>query len=102
MGHRGICEFHQLKVIFRSINRKLVHVRRGRQTFIKSCQNRIMNDTIIIIIFFISLFFTANFTGYSRLLGEETSRNHQAYKERPAPGYHNIIKNKGCEEVRLN
>ena len=24
MGHRGICEFHQLKVIFRSINRKMV------------------------------------------------------------------------------
>ena len=36
---------------------------------------------IIIIIIFISLFFTANFTGYSRLLGEETSRNHQAYKD---------------------
>ena len=42
-------------------------------------------------------FFTANFTGYSRLLGEETSRNHQAYKERP-PRHHNIIRNKGCEE----
>ena len=27
---------------------------------------------------FISLFVTANFTGHSRLLGEETSRNHQA------------------------
>ena len=51
--------------------------------------------------FFISLFFIANFTGYSRLLGEETSRNHQAYKERP-PRHHNIIRNKGCEEVRLN
>ena len=50
---------------------------------------------------FISLFFTTNLTGYSRLLGEETSRNHQAYKERP-PQHHNIIKNKGCEEVRLN
>ena len=46
-------------------------------------------------------FFTANLTGYSRLLGEETSRNHQAYKERP-PRHHNIIRNKGCEEVRLN
>ena len=32
---------------------------------------------------FISLFFKANLTGYSRLLGEETSRNHQAYIERP-------------------
>ena len=51
--------------------------------------------------FFISLFLTANFTGYSRLFGEETSRNHQAYKERP-PRHHNIIRNKGCEEVRLN
>ena len=30
---------------------------------------------------FISLCVTANFTGYSRLLGEETSRNHQAYRE---------------------
>ena len=50
---------------------------------------------------FISLFVTANFTGYSRLLGEETSRNHQAYIERP-PRHHNIIRNKGCEEVRLN
>ena len=28
---------------------------------------------------FFSLFVTANFIGYSRLLGEETSRNHQAY-----------------------
>ena len=28
-----------------------------------------------------SLCVTANFTGYSRLLGEETSRNHQAYRE---------------------
>ena len=35
------------------------------------------------------------------LLGEETSRNHQAYKERPLR-HHNIIRNKGCEEVRLN
>ena len=50
---------------------------------------------------FISLFFTANLTGYSRLLGEEISRSHQAYKERP-PRHHNIIRNKGCEEVRLN
>ena len=50
---------------------------------------------------FISLFVTANFTGYSRLLGEETSRNHQAYIERP-PRHHNIIRNKGYEEVRLN
>ena len=50
---------------------------------------------------FISLFVTANFTGYSRLLGEETSRNHQAYIERP-PRHHNIIRNKGCEEVRRN
>ena len=47
-----------------------------------------MSDTIIIIIFFISLFFTANFTGYSRLLGEETSRNHQAYKERAPRMYY--------------
>ena len=30
---------------------------------------------------FISLFVTANFTEYSRLLGEETSRNHQAYRK---------------------
>ena len=30
---------------------------------------------------FISLCVTANFTGYRRLLGEETSRNHQAYRE---------------------
>ena len=45
--------------------------------------------------------FTTNFTGYSRLLGEETSRNHKAYIERP-PRHHNIIRNKGCEEVRLN
>ena len=51
--------------------------------------------------FFITLFLTANFTGYSRLFGEETSRNHQAYKERP-PRHHNIVWNKGCEEVRLN
>ena len=50
---------------------------------------------------FISLFVTANFTGYSGLLGEETSRNHQAHIERP-PRHHNIIRNKGCEEVRLN
>ena len=50
---------------------------------------------------FVSLFVTVNFTGYSRLLGEETSRNHQAYIERP-PRHHNIIRNKGCEEVRLN
>ena len=46
---------------------------------------------------FLLAFFTANVTGYSRLLGEETSRNHQAYKERP-PRHHNIIRNKGCEE----
>ena len=52
---------------------------------------------LIIIIIFISPFFTANFTGYSRLLGEETSRNHQAYIERPHR-HHNIIRNKGCEE----
>ena len=32
------------------------------------------------------------------MLGEETSRNHQAYKERP-PRHHNIIRNKGFEEV---
>ena len=50
---------------------------------------------------FISLCVTVNFRGCSWLLGEETSRNHQAYKERP-PRHHNIIKNKGCEEVRLN
>ena len=50
---------------------------------------------------FISLCVTANFTGYSRLLGEETSRNHQAYKERPLR-HHDIIRNKGCEEVPLN
>ena len=49
---------------------------------------------------FISLFVTVNFTGYSRLLGEETSRNHQAYIER-APRHHNIVRNKGGEEVRL-
>ena len=30
---------------------------------------------------FISLSVTANFTEYSRLLGEETSRNHQAYRK---------------------
>ena len=56
---------------------------------------------IIIIIIFISLFLTANFTGYSRLFSEDTSRNHQAYKERP-PLHHKIVRNKGCEEVRLN
>ena len=49
---------------------------------------------------FISLFVTVHFTGYSRLLGEETSRNHQAYIERP-PRHHNIVRNKGGEEVRL-
>ena len=49
---------------------------------------------------FISLFVTANFTGYSRLLGEETSRNHQAFIGRPLR-HHNIIRNKGGEEVRL-
>ena len=49
---------------------------------------------------FVSLFVTVNFTGYSRLLGEETSRNHQAYIERP-PRHHNIVRNKGGEEVRL-
>ena len=48
----------------------------GNKTF--SFRNFII--IIIIIIIFISLFFTANFTGYSRLLGEETSRNHQAYR----------------------
>ena len=56
---------------------------------------------IIIIIIILSAFLTANFTGYSRLLGEEIPRNHQAYKERPHR-HHNIIRNKGCEEVRLN
>ena len=43
----------------------------------------IISSSIIIIITSISLFFTANFKGYSRLLSEETLRNHQAYKERP-------------------
>ena len=32
---------------------------------------------------------------------QETSRNHQAYKER-TPRDHNIIRNKGCEGERLN
>ena len=56
---------------------------------------------LVIIIIIYKPFFTANLTEYSRLLGEETSRNHQAYKERP-PRHHNIIRNKGCGEVRLN
>ena len=56
---------------------------------------------IIIIIIIYQPFFTTNLTGYSRLLGEETSRNHQAYRERP-PRHHSIIRNEGCEEVRLN
>ena len=50
---------------------------------------------------FIGLFFTTNLTGDSRSLGEETSRNHQAYRQRP-PRHHSIIRNEGCEEVRLN
>ena len=33
-----------------------------------------------IIIIYLLAFVTTNFTGYSRLLGEETSRNHQAYR----------------------
>ena len=56
---------------------------------------------IIIIIIFDKPFFNSKFTGYSRLFGEDTSRNHQAYKERP-PLHHKIVRNKGCEEVRLN
>ena len=54
-----------------------------------------------IIIIYLLAFVTTNFTGYSRLLGEETSRNHQAYKGRP-PRHQNIISNKGCIEVGLN
>ena len=49
----------------------------------------------------LAFFLTTKLSGYSRLLGEETSRNHQVYKERP-PRHHNIIRNKGYEEVRLN
>ena len=57
---------------------------------------------IIIIIFFNSLFFYSKFYRIQQVvIGEESSRNHQAYKERP-PRRHNIIRNKGCEEVRLN
>ena len=46
---------------------------------------------IIIIIFFNSLFFYSKFYRIQQLvIGEESSRNHQAYKERP-PQHHNII-----------
>ena len=74
---------------------------------IERWSNKLMVNTAFIIIIIITIiillafFFTVNFTGYSGLLGEETSRNHQAYKQRP-PRHHNIIRNKGCEEVRLN
>ena len=57
---------------------------------------------IIIIIFLIAFFFYSKFYRIQQVvIGEENSRNHQAYKERP-PRHHNIIRNKGCEEVRLN
>ena len=87
------------KVIFRSINRKLVFGEVGKLSLslVKIEQWGTLSSSS----FFISLFFTAKITGYSRLLGEETSRNHQAYIERPRR-HHNIIRNKGFEEVRLN
>ena len=87
------------KVIFRSINRKLVSGEVGKLSLslVKIEQWGTLSSSS----FFISLFFTAKITGYTRFLGEETSRNHQAYIERPRRHY-NIIRNKGFEEVRLN
>ena len=49
----------------------------------------------------LAFFLTTNLTGHSRLLGEETSRNHQAYKERP-PRHHNIRELKQLRRRQLH
>ena len=67
---------------------------RNMYIFSKLVAQWLLSSSSFLLAFFYSKLI---FTGYSRLLGEETSRNHQAYIERP-PRHHNIIRNKGCEE----